>query len=152
MCTACCGGNIMMVEKGNHVKVNYIGTFADGSVFDKSAENTPLEFTVGGGEVLPHFEKEIVGMKLNEKKKFTLEAKNAYGEWNEKLIREIPRAALNEAFEPEKGILIKLQDKQGQSLTGKIVELSEKTISIDFNHPLAGKDLTFGIEVVGIES
>lgn len=142
----------MLVENGNHVKVSYIGTLADGAVFDKSAEDSPLEFTIGGGEVLPHFENEIVGMKLNEKKKFTINAKNAYGEWSEKLIREIPRSALNEAFAPEKGVLIKLQDKQGQSLAGKIVELSEKTISIDFNHPLAGKDLTFEIEVIGIES
>ncbi|HUW23328.1 MAG TPA: peptidylprolyl isomerase [bacterium] len=140
-----------LVKKGNRIKVHYTGTLQDGTIFDKSKEGEPLEFTVGSGQIIPGFDKAVEGMKLNEEKKVTLKTEDAYGKRDETAIREFPKNSLPENFKPEKGIMIKLQDQTGRAMPGTVTDITENSITVDLNHPLAGRDLTFDIKVIGIE-
>ncbi len=140
----------MVVKEGNKVKVQYTGKLEDGTIFDKSKEAEPLEFTMGGGEIISGFEKAVEGMKLNEEKQAKIKAKDAYGERNEDLIRRFARSSLPPDFKPEKGMVIQLQDASARQILGRIIDVAEEDIAIDLNHPLAGKDLIFDINVVGI--
>jgi peptidylprolyl isomerase len=106
---------------------------------------------VGSGQVIPGFEKAVEGMKLNEEKKVTIKLEDGYGKRDETAIREYLKKALPENFKPEKGMVIRLQDQTGRAIPGTIIDITENSITIDLNHPLAGKDLTFNIKVVGIE-
>ena len=144
-------GEKIVVKKGDRIKVQYTGTLQDGTIFDKSKEEEPLEFTVGSGQIIPGFDKAVEGMKLNEEKKVTIKPEDAYGKRDETAIREYLKKALPENFKPEKGMVIRLQDQTGRAIPGTIIDITENTITIDLNHPLAGKDLTFNIKVVGIE-
>ncbi|MFC1528504.1 peptidylprolyl isomerase [Candidatus Latescibacterota bacterium] len=141
----------MVVKKGDRVKVQYSGLLEDGTVFDKSKAGEPLEFTVGSGQIIPGFDKAVEGMELNEEKKVTIEPTDAYGKRDETLLREFPKSSLPENFIPEKGMIIRLQDQAGKAIPGAIIDLTENSITIDLNHPLAGENLTFNILVVGIE-
>lgn len=145
------GGEKMIVKKGDRIKVQYTGRLGDGSIFDKSKMEEPLEFTVGSGQIIPGFDRAVEGMKLNEEKKVTILAEDAYGQRDETLIKEFPRVSLPENFKPEKGMAIRLQDQSGRAIPGIIIDITENNITIDLNHPLAGKDLIFDIKVVGIE-
>ena len=141
----------MIVKKGNRVKIQYTGSLNDGTIFDKSKEGEPLGFTVGSGQVIPGFDKAVEGMKLNEEKKVTLKPEDAYGKRDETAIREVPKNSLPENFKPEKGMMIRLQDQTGRPIPGTVTDITENNITVDLNHPLAGKDLTFDIKVIGIE-
>lgn len=145
------GGEKMVVGKGDKAKVHYTGQLEDGTVFDESKTGEPLEFTVGSGQIIPGFDKAVEGMELNEEKKVTIESADAYGKRDDTLIREFPKSSLPESFKPEKGMVIRLQDQAGGAVPGTIIDITENSISIDLNHPLAGKELTFNITVVGIE-
>ena len=145
------GGEKTLVKKGDRVKVHYTGSLNDGTIFDKSKEEEPLEFTVGSGQVIPGFDKAVEGMKLNEEKKVTLKTEDTYGKRDETAIREFPKSSLPENFKPEKGMVIRLQNQTGRAIPGRITDITENNITIDLNHPLAGKDLTFNIKVIGIE-
>ncbi|MFB0527236.1 MAG: peptidylprolyl isomerase [bacterium] len=145
------GGEKEVIKKGDKVKVQYTGTLQDGTIFDKSKEEKPLEFTVGSGQIIPGFDKAVEGMKLNEEKKVTLKPEDAYGKNDETAIREFPKSYLPGNFKPEKGMVLRLQDQTGRAIPGTITDITENSITIDLNHPLAGKDLTFNIKVVGIE-
>jgi peptidylprolyl isomerase len=145
------GGEKTIVKKGDSVKIQYTGSLEDGTIFDSSKAGEPLEFTVGGGQIIPGFDEAVEGMKLNEEKKVTIKAEDAYGERDETLIREFPRNSLPENFKPEKGMVIQLQDQTGRPMPATIIDITENSITVDLNHPLAGKDLTFDIKVVGIE-
>ncbi|MEA2100975.1 MAG: peptidylprolyl isomerase [Thermodesulfobacteriota bacterium] len=140
-----------MVNQGSKVKVHYTGKLTDGTVFDKSEEEKPLEFTVGNGQVIPGFDKAVTGMELDEEKDITIAAQDSYGEREDSLVGDIPKTSLPEGFEPEKDMMINMQDKSGKTMPGIITALNEDSITIDLNHPLAGKDLSFNIKVVGIE-
>jgi len=144
-------GEKALIKKGNRIKVQYTGTLQDGTIFDKSKEGEPLEFTVGSGQIIPGFDKAVEGMKLNEEKKVTLKTEDAYGKRDETAIREFPKNSLPENFKPEKGVMIKLQDQTGRAMPGTVTDITENSITVDLNHPLAGKDLTFDIKVIGIE-
>ena len=140
----------MAVMKNSKIKVQYVGSFADGTIFDKSSNEEPLEFVVGTGQIIPGFEEAVIGMNLNEEKKVTIKAEHAYGPRNEKLIGDFPRASLPEGFEPQTGMVITLNDPEGRAIPATIVGIAETNIIIDLNHPLSGKDLTFSIKVVSI--
>ncbi|MBA7483011.1 Trigger factor [subsurface metagenome] len=144
-------GEKTVIKKGDRVKVQYTGSLNDGTIFDKSKEGEPLEFTVGSGQVIPGFDKAVEGMKLNEEKKVTLKTEDAYGKRDETAIREFPKNSLPENFKPEKGIMIRLQDQTGRAIPGTVTDITENSITVDLNHPLAGKDLAFDIKVIGIE-
>jgi len=145
------GGEKTTVKKGDRVKVQYTGSLEDGTIFDSSKAGEPLDFTVGSGQIIPGFDKTVEGMKLNEEKKITIKAEDAYGKRDETLIREFPRTSLPETLKPEKGMVIQLQDQTGRPVSATIIDITENSITVDLNHPLAGKDLIFNIKVVGIE-
>ncbi len=140
----------MSVMKNSKIKVQYVGSFADGTIFDKSSNEEPLEFVVGTGQIIPGFEEAVLGMSLNEEKKVTIKAEHAYGLRNEKLIGDFPRSSLPEGFQPQNGMVITLNDPDGRAIPATIVGIAETNITIDLNHPLSGKDLTFSIKVVSI--
>jgi peptidylprolyl isomerase len=140
------------VEKGLYVSVDYKGTLQNGEVFDSSYGNQPLEVQIGGGQLIEGFERELMGMSLNEKKMFTLTPEDAYGERDESLSREFARADLPPDMKPSVGMMVALQTPEGQQMPAQITHLDDKKISLDLNHPLAGEQLTFEIEVVGISS
>ncbi len=141
----------MTVKKGDIVEVTYTGTLKDGKIFDSSKDRKPLKFKVGDGKLLPDFEDAVIGMTLNEEKKFTIPAKRAYGEKDPKLVRTFPRSFLPADFKGKKGMSITLRSKTGRRIPAVIDSINSKSVVLDLNHPLAGKDLTFDIKVVNIE-
>ena len=141
----------MTVKKNDKVKVQYVGMLDNGTIFDKSSNEQPLEFVVGTGQIIPGFEEAVIGMNLNEEKKVTIKAENAYGQRNENLIGDFPRSSLPENFIPQKDMVITLQDQEGRAIPATILSVAEQNITIDLNHPLAGKELSFSIKVISIE-
>lgn len=140
-------------QDGQKVKVHYTGKLDDGSVFDSSAGREPLEFTLGAHQVVPGFEDAVTGMSVGEKKTVTLEKDDAYGDPHPELIQEIPIEMITQAgIEPKEGMVLGMQHPQmpGQHLPARIVAVSEKMVKLDLNHPLAGKRLTFEIELVSV--
>lgn len=140
------------VKDGNTVKVHYTGTLKDGSVFDTSAEREPLEFTLGEGQLIPGFEKAVVGMEEGEKTKIDIPVKEAYGEAREDLIINVPKDQLPDDVEPEVGMQLQVNQPDGQPVPVRIAEITDEELKLDANHPLAGKDLSFEIEVVEIKN
>lgn len=141
------------VKNGDNVKIDYEGTFDSGEVFDTSMHGDhshPIEFKVGEGEVIAGFDKAVVGMKVGDEKKFRIESKEAYGEHRVELIREIPRENLPQDQEPKVGMMLVMGTPDGRQFPAKIVKVDQKSVSLDLNHPLAGKSLNFKIKVVSI--
>ena len=140
------------VKENNTVKVHYVGKLSDGQVFDSSEGKEPLEFTLGQGKLIPGFENGLIDMKLNEKKTIIISQEEAYGESREDLIQEVAKSQLPEDIIPEVGMGLVSKSTDGNEMNLLIVEVKETTIVIDGNHPLAGKELTFDLEVVGIQA
>jgi len=140
-----------VVAKGDKVKVHYKGTLADGTVFDSSQTAQPLEFIVGSGQLIRGFDLAVEGMKMNEEKKVTIKAEDAYGNKDQNLVRSYPRSSVPPNFNPQLNMIVNMQDQNGRQIQAKIVGLTQDTITIDLNHPLAEKDLTFEIKIMGIE-
>lgn len=138
------------VKENNTVKVNYTGKLTDGQVFDTSEGKEPMQFTLGQGQVFPGFEKGLIDMKLNEKKTITITKDEAYGEINQDLIQEVNKSELPQDMAPEVGMGLVSKTPDGQEMNLMVIEVKEETIVIDGNHPLAGKDLVFDIEVLEI--
>lgn len=137
-------------KNGDTVQVNYTGKLADGTVFDSSVGRAPLEFTLGAGKIIPGFEKAIMGMKVGEKKIVTIPANEAYGPHRDDLTLEIPRKELPANITPQVGLQLQSNRGDGSIIVVTITKVSEATVTVDANHPLAGKDLTFEIELVKI--
>jgi FKBP-type peptidyl-prolyl cis-trans isomerase SlpA len=140
------GGEKTIVETGDKVKVHCTVSLKDGTVFQNTRPGKPLEFTVGNEQMPRGLERAVKGMKLNEEKMVTIEAKDAYGKRDEGLVMKFVRADLPENFVPVIGKTIKMQE-----LVATIVNVDEVHVFLDGNHPLAGKDVIFDIRVVGIE-
>ncbi|WP_047267243.1 FKBP-type peptidyl-prolyl cis-trans isomerase [Marinitoga sp. 1197] len=140
----------MKAEKGNTVKVHYTGTLNDGSVFDTSNGREPLEFTLGTGQVIPGFEEAIIGMEIGEKKTITIPSKEAYGEYSEEKVFELPKQNFPSNIDEALGQTVQLGDSTGNVFLAKILEVTDEIVKMDTNHPLAGKDLTFEIELIEI--
>lgn len=138
------------VKENNTVKVNYTGKLVDGQIFDTSEGKEPIEFTLGQGQIIPGFEKGLIDMKLNEKKTITIAKEEAYGEVNSALIQEVNKSELPQDMAPQVGMGLVSKTPDGQEMNLMVVEVKEDSIVIDGNHPLAGKDLIFDIEVVEI--
>jgi len=138
-----------VVESGNTVQVQYKGYFDDKEVFDQSKD--PLEFEVGKKQVIKGFEDAVIGMKKGDKKTFHIEAKDAYGEHKKEFIQKIPKQAVANLEDLKEGQVIGLQDKEGRQFMGKVISIGDEFIELDFNHPLAGKDLNFDIELIDIK-
>ncbi|MAF50647.1 MAG: peptidylprolyl isomerase [Nanoarchaeota archaeon] len=143
----------MAIKNGDKIKVEYEGKLEDGTVFDSSTHGDhshPLEFEVGAGKVIKGFDEAVVGMRVNEEKEFTIKSADAYGEPNDKAIQKLPRDKLPKDQEPKEGMMLTMQTADGKQANAKIVKVEEKEITIDMNHPLAGKDLTFKIKVLEV--
>jgi peptidylprolyl isomerase len=138
------------IKKGHFVKLHYTGTFADGEVFDSSQGCKPFEIQVGAGQVIRGFDDALMGMALNEKKTFTVRAAEAFGERDEDLKREFPRADLPQDFSPQVGEIIMLENPECGEIPGTVQHVDVDKVIVDLNHPLAGRDLTFAVEVLEI--
>ena len=136
--------------EGSKVKVHYTGTLSDGSVFDTSREREPLEFTVGEGMVIPGFENGVKGMAVGETKTLDIPAAEAYGERNEEYTLKVGRDQLPAHINAELGMTLQVQGEGGQQALVTVTELDDENVTLDGNHPLAGKDLNFEIELVEI--
>jgi FKBP-type peptidyl-prolyl cis-trans isomerase 2 len=131
------------------VDVAYKGTLTDGTVFSKSADGKPLEFLVGGGTIIPTLEKGMMGMKVGDKKIITVKAADAYGEYDKESVREIAREQFPKDVELKIGERYQVNGPGGPMVVS-ITAMTAMTVTIDFNHPLAGKDLTFEVTIVKI--
>ncbi len=141
----------MAVKIGDIVAVEYVGTLDNGGVFDSSeSQGGPLEFKVGGGQVLQGFEDAVLGMGVGEKKTIRLEPSQGYGEYSKNLVETIPRSSIpnNERLTEDTMLLVSLPD--GSKMPASITAITEETVTLDMNHPLAGEVLHFEIKVVGI--
>jgi len=143
-------GSPVMAKDGDTVKVHYTGTLGDGTVFDTSAERDPLEFTLGEGQLIPGFEEAVRGMEVGQSKTVTIPVDEAYGAHLDDLVLVIAKDQLPEGLNIEVGQRLQMQQPGGAMSIVTVTEVSETTITVDANHPLAGKDLTFEIEIVAI--
>ncbi len=139
-----------MIEDGKKVKIHYTGTLDDGNQFDSSAGGEPLEFEMGAGNVIPGFETGVKDMAVGEKKNIHIPVEEAYGEKREDMVMDFERSQLPEGLEPEVGMGLQMQGPQGQPLPVQIVAVAEENITIDANHPLAGQNLNFELELVEV--
>ncbi len=137
-------------KHGDTVKVHYTGKLDDGTVFDSSANREPLEFTIGAGNIIPGFEKAVVGMAQGESKTEVIPTEQAYGPYMEEMVVTIDRQQMPAEIEPEVGQQLHIQQPDGQLLPVMVTDVSDSTVTLDANHPLAGENLTFDIQLVEI--
>lgn len=139
-----------VVAKGNKVSIDYTGKFDDGIVFDSSEGKEPITFTVGGGQVIKGFDDAVVGMKKGEQKHITITPGEGYGERDEKLQQHVPRTVFPPEMKLEKGMGFSFKTPQGQVIHATITEANSESVTVDMNHPLAGRNLVFDLKVVDI--
>ncbi|MCT8341136.1 FKBP-type peptidyl-prolyl cis-trans isomerase [Luteirhabdus pelagi] len=133
------------------VRVHYTGKLEDGQVFDSSVQRDPIEVTLGQGMLIPGFEKGIVGMEESEKKTINIPKEEAYGDVNKELFHKVPNDNLPEEIKPEVGMGLMAKNPDGSERQLRVAEVNDDHIIVDANHPLAGKDLTFDLELVEIK-
>ncbi len=139
------------VKNNDTVKIHYTGKLEDGQVFDSSVERDPIEFTIGGGQIIPGLEKGLIDMEVNEKKTIQVPQTEAYGDVQKELFQEIPKDQLPQEITPEVGMGLVAKNPDGSERQLRVAEVKDESIIIDANHPLAGKDLIFDVEVVEIK-
>ena len=135
---------------GDKVRVHYTGKLNDGEIFDSSQGLEPLEFTVGSQELIRGFDECVQGMEPNEKKSVTIPAEEAYGEHRDDLVVNIPLDQFPAEVVPEEGHFLQVKNHEGQTMRVLITAINEDSVTVDANHPLAGHELTFDIELVEI--
>jgi peptidylprolyl isomerase len=136
------------VKNGDTVRVHYEGRLEDGQVFDSSEGGEPLEFKVGAGEVIPGFDEAVRGMEVGEKKTVEIAPEDAYGERREQLIAQMARENMKLEGDPEAGMSLLMQTNDGQQIPVTITEVTDSHVTLDANHPLAGRKLTFDVTLV----
>lgn len=139
-------------KKGDTVKVHYTGKLQDGSIFDASTNGPPIQFTIGEGQLIPGFEKALLGMNPGESKTIKISAEEAYGPHREELVVIVDRKELPPHLTPKVGQRLQINQPENQSIVVTVTDTSESSVTLDANHPLAGKDLTFDIELIEIIS
>jgi len=137
-------------KKGDTVRVEYVGTLDDGTIFDSSKNGDPLEFTLGEGTVIPGFESAVEGMQLGETQTTTIEASDAYGVEDPRLRVNVPHDRFPDDIDPQVGQHLQVTQQDGTTIPVTVVEVAEEAVTLDANHPLAGQDLTFEITLVGV--
>lgn len=137
---------------GDRVSIHCTGRLDDGTVFDSSQGRDPLDFTLGSGQVIPGFDEAVAGMSVGDRKTATIPAAEAYGPPRDELFLEVPREQLPEGYEPEVGGQLQMTTAQGQPVPVRVHAVAEDAVTLDANHPLAGKDLTFEIELVAVDA
>jgi peptidylprolyl isomerase len=143
---------MVQAKEGDTVKVHYTGKLEDGTVFDTSEERTPLEFTIGSGQIIRGFEQAVVGMEPGEAKTATIPPEDAYGPHREDMTLTVDRGQFPEEIKPEPGQQLQVQQPDGRAAIVTVSDVSESTVTLDANHPLAGQPLTFEIRLVDIVS
>ncbi|MBS0012430.1 MAG: peptidylprolyl isomerase [Desulfobacterales bacterium] len=132
-------------KSGDTVKIHYKGKFDDGSVFDSSEGRDPLEFEIGSGNIITGVEEAVVGMQPEETKEATIPPEKGYGEYRDDMVIEVEKTQFPEHIDPEAGQQLELQQPDGQKVTVTVTNVAEEKVTLDANHPLAGKDLNFEI-------
>jgi FKBP-type peptidyl-prolyl cis-trans isomerase SlpA len=138
------------VKANDKVKVHYTGKLSNGDVFDSSLEREPLEFQMGQGQLIPGFENGLIDMSVNEKKTIVIPSAEAYGESRPELVQEVPNDKLPPEIKPEVGMGLVSTTPEGQEIQLVVKEVKDNAIVVDGNHPLAGQELTFEVEVLEI--
>lgn len=141
---------MIKAKDGDTVRVQYTGKLEDGSVFDSSMENDSLQFTIGKGQVLHGVEQAVIGMKPQESKTVLVPAAEAYGPHRDEMTTQVQRSQFPDSVELKVGQRLQINQKNGQSIAVSVLGLSDSTVTLDANHPLAGKDLTFDLQLVEI--
>ncbi len=137
-------------KKGDTVKVHYTGKLENGTVFDTSLNRDPLQFTIGNDEVIPGFEEAVIGMAPGDSKTVKITADKAYGSHLDEMVLVVERTQIPPNLKPEVGQQLQLKQADGKVILVVVTDVSESTITLDANHPLAGKDLIFDIQLVEI--
>lgn len=140
------------VKAGDTVHLHYTGTLLDGTTFDSSEGRDPLQFTVGSGQIIPGLDVAIPGMQVGDKKVVKIGADDAYGQVNPDMRQAVPREGIPPEIPLEVGLQLQMQTPDGQAMPVTVIEVDEATVTLDANHPLAGKDLQFDIELVKIDA
>ncbi len=138
-----------MVQKGDRVRVLYVGRKEDGSIFDSTPQDKPIEFTVGNREILSGIDVAVEGMNVGERRIFTIMPDNAFGIRREDFTQVVPRTALPAEIEVSEGKIISVKTQKGFQFQAVISQYDQETVTLDLNHPLAGHTLTFEIQVLG---
>lgn len=141
---------MQQVQKGDTVNVHYHGKLTDGSTFDSSEGREPLTFIAGNGQVIKGFDEAVLTMTVGEKKTVNIPVMDAYGERNEDMVMEYPVTEFPDDMKPEIGMELQMGDDAGNVFPVVIVDIAENLVILDANHPLAGQDLVFEIELVSI--
>ncbi len=139
----------MKPQNGDTVRVHYTGTLADGTEFDTSRGRDPISFTLGDGDVIPGFETAVAELEVGQTVTVTIPAAEAYGERVAEALQQFPREAFGDDV-PQVGWGVELQNPEGRRVNAMVAEVGDETVTLDFNHPLAGQDLTFDLELVQI--
>lgn len=142
----------MTTDNGRVVLVHYRGTLTDGTEFDSSRDREPMQFTQGAGEVIPGFDAAVAELEVGQSATVTIAACEAYGDRDPEAMQEFPREMFPPEPDPQEGWMVELQSEDGQRIPATIVSVRENSLLLDFNHPLAGQDLTFEIELVEVVS
>ena len=143
---------IKQVKQGDTIKVEYTGTFDNGTIFDTSEGREPLEFVAGAGQVIQGFDKATTGMKIGQEKEIRLQPSDAYGEYDPQLVQEILREQVPIKEELKQGMVLAVTLPNGRQVPATITKVANETATIDLNHPLAGETLNFKLKVVDISS
>jgi peptidylprolyl isomerase len=141
-----------MAKEGDLVKVHYTGKLKDESIFDSSQDSDPLEITLGTGQVIPGFEKAVVGMGVGDSKTVEIAAEDAYGPYRDELVVEIEKERIPEDLTVEVGQHLVLRQAEGPPIRVKVADMTEQSVTLDANHSLAGQDLTFEVQLIEIVS
>lgn len=137
-------------ENGNTIKIHYTGKLDDGTVFDSSKEREPLEFKLGEGGLIKGFEDAVLGMSVGDTKTIRIAADQAYGVYRDDLVMSVSKTQFPPDIDPKEGVMLCLRHPDGGTIDAMITEVREDSVTLDANHPLAGKDLTFDLEMVEI--
>ncbi len=140
----------MRVQSGDTVRVQYTGTLDDGTLFDTSVGKEPLKFAVGWGEVIGGFDKAVIGMVPGESKKVRIPKENAYGLYDDSLVGLVDRDSFSPDMELKQGLIVKIDLPDSKATVVTVIDVSDSSVTLDANHPLAGLDLNFDIELLEI--
>ncbi|MDJ0601236.1 MAG: peptidylprolyl isomerase [Crocosphaera sp.] len=142
---------MVQAKLGDTVKVNYTGKLQDGTVFDSSVNRDPLQFSLGEGQVIAGFEEAVVGMSPGDSKSVIIPSEQAYGPYQEELVIVVDETQMPSDLSVEVGQQLQMRHSSGQAVPVMVTNISDDKVTLDANHPLAGKDLTFDIELVTIQ-
>lgn len=138
------------VKKGDKVKLHYTGRIQNGDTFDSSEKREPLQFEAGAGQVIKAMDEAVIGMETGEKKKFTVEPGEGFGPYDENLLIDMPMEKFPQGLSPKEGMQLQLVNEEGKSVPVKVKEVHDNFVKLDANHPLAGKELDFEVELLDI--